>query len=137
MTSRTVDPIYVPLTVLCPKGTTAAAPLITAVPVEHGILEEVRLQIPPGHVGVTGIRFLLSGQQFLPWSNTVSWIIGDDRRDPFEVGVEVDNKLTVATFNLGNYDHSFLLLFKLRQMETVRSTPVLRLIDAKKLSSAG
>lgn len=138
MPGRVVDPVYVPATITVPKGTTAAAPQETVQLLPVGILESVTVQIPPGHVGATGIRFTLAGQQILPWSNTVAWIIGDNLIAPFDVDLEIDRGFKVVTFNVGNYDHNFFLRFKVRQLPAaVSAFPTLRVLPPDQLTGTG
>lgn len=135
MPRRTVGPLYVPASIAVPKGTLAAAPLVTPIVVEAGQLEAIDLQIPNGHSGVTGIRFTLAGQQILPWSNTVSWIIGDDLRETFLCDVEVDTQLAAVAFNVGNYAHTFLCRFRIRQLDGNTAPTPLRLIENNQLGA--
>lgn len=128
MTRKTVDPITVPFNILVPVGTTIAAPLVSLPQIPHGILEAIDLQIPPGHVGATGIRFTYSQQQVLPWSNTVAWINGDDLNETFPLDVEVNDQLRVITYNVGNYPHTFYLRFRVRQLDDEQTLTPLRLL---------
>lgn len=134
MPQRTVDPIYIPQNFTVPPGTTIAAPLTTVIVVERGVLESIDLQVPRGHCGATGIRFTLSSQQFLPWSNAVSWINGDDLKETFACDVEVDTQLRAVAYNIGQYPHTFYCRFKIRRLTESSVLPPLRLLSAAELA---
>ena len=136
MPQRTVDPVIVPFTALVPAGTLVAAPVTFNPPLPVGTLEVIELQIPPGHVGATGIRFTLNDQQVLPWSNTVAWINGDNLDTSFPLDVEVSNRFRVVAYNVGNYDHSFYLRFRVRQLPTSSGMPSLTLLPSSQLSQS-
>ncbi len=133
--TRTVDPTYIPVDVTTPAGTQIAAPLVTTPKLDHAILQQVAIQIPAGHCGVTGLRILLSGQQVFPWSNTAAWLRGDNFYDVFDFGIEIDTKLTVVTYNLGNFDHTHFLRFKVKQFDDVRTLAPVTLIPNSQLSA--
>lgn len=114
-TTRTVDPVYLPFVILTPPGTLAAAPLITPLPVIHGMLEVVDVAIPPGHNALTGIALRSSGQIILPYFGVDPWIIGDNLQEQFQVGTEVGQNMTAATYNLGVYEHRHYLRLRIRQ----------------------
>lgn len=135
MPGRVVDPVVIPWTVTVPAGTPIAAPMLSPPELVPGRIEQVEIQIPPGHVGATGIRFTLAGQQILPWSNDIAWIIGDNLRAPFPLDIEVANGFVVVAYNTGNYDHSFYLRFTVRQLDQVSAMPTLTLVTNDQLSS--
>lgn len=134
MPGRVVDPVVVPFTALVVAGTTIAAPTTFNPALPIGTLERIELQIPPGHVGTTGIRFTYSGQQIVPWSNAVAWIIGDNLDLTFPVDFEIGNGLRVVAYNTGNYDHSFFLRFTIRQLPKSSGVPQVSVINPSQLS---
>lgn len=137
MTPRTFDPVYVPANIVTPSGTTIAAPQTTVLDVGAGVLEEVELQIPAGHVGVTGLRLLLAGQQVLPWDDATSWIVGDNFHRIFTMGVQIDRGFTAQTYNVGNYPHTHYLRFRLRALDSETPAVGLRLLSNDQLNAAG
>lgn len=97
-------------TVTVPPGTTIAAPLIIPWITEDEFLVSIDLIIPAGHNGLTGIRFMKSDVQFLPWGVN-SWITANDFSKGFVVGGAVSTRdLKIQAYNLGTYQHSFYLL---------------------------
>lgn len=137
MPRRTVDPVVVPYTAVVPNTATIIAPAVFVPALPAGIMEKIELQIPPGHVGATGIRFRQSKQQIVPWSNTVAWIIGDDIDMTFPVGIEIDTGFDIIAYNVGNYPHSFYLRFTIRQLAESTGLPTLTLIDNSRLTGTG
>lgn len=137
MPRHTVDPIVVPFTMTVAKATTIAAPSTQNPGLPSGLLESVEVQIPPGHVGATGLRFTYAGQQILPWSNVPAWINGDNLDVTFPVDFDIDGGLRCVGYNIGNYPHSFFLRFTIRQLPIVTAPPAVRLIDAAKLNKTG
>jgi hypothetical protein len=100
-----------PATVTVPAGTAIAAPFSQAVPLEDGKLVSIRLVIPDGHAGLTGIRFTRAGTQVIPYSQTVSWIISND--DKIEIEYDGDMSATgvvAVAYNTDIFDHAFYLL---------------------------
>lgn len=137
MPRRVVDPIVVPFTATVPAGTTKAAALTFDPQLPPGELQRIELQIPPGHSGATGIRFTYSGQQIVPWSNAIAWIIGDNLDVGLPIEFDIDGGLRVVAYNTGNFVHAFLLRFTIRQLPVSTAPPVLTLIDTTKLSQSG
>lgn len=107
---------YYPLTIVTPRGTLATAPLVTAAGLIDAILDDVEIQIPPGHSGLTGIALVYAGQQIFPWSAVASWLSADDYVQRFDIGMEVGPQLSVRTFNVGASDHTFFLRFKMHDL---------------------
>lgn len=125
MPRRTVDPAWVPATILTPLTATKAAPLSTNPDLGLGILQMIELQIPAGHSGATGLRITLAGQQIFPWSNTPAWLVGDDLLERYDIDLQVDSGLRVLTYNIGQFPHTFYLRFLVKQIDT---TPVRRTV---------
>jgi hypothetical protein len=132
--NRTLDPIYWPLTVVTPPGTLPTAVLATNVGQPHGWLEQIDLQIPSGHAGVTGIRVVLNGIALLPYATPSQWIIGDDLHEVFDVPIEVDTGLRVNTYNTGQFPHTHLMRFKIRQLPASAGIPTVPLVSAATLN---
>lgn len=89
-----------------PPGTPIANPVSTPAPLEDAKLANLRIVIPSGHVGLTGIRLLQSGQQIFPWDNN-QYLVGNDR----VVDVPMDHEITISglvieTYNLGQFPHN-------------------------------
>lgn len=125
MAGTTVDPVYVPANITTLAGTTPAAPLVSDIALPHGVLETIELLIPPGHLGATGIRFLLSGQQVLPWSNATVWIVGDDLDQLFDMNTTTAEHFQAVTYNVGNFAHTHYVRCRVRQLEQGGGIPTI------------
>jgi hypothetical protein len=98
---------FFPLTVMVPAGTTAAAPYTVAWPLWQGELNMVRVQIPPGHNGRTGLQVAYDGQVIIPWANQ-GWLTGSG--DTFDIpweGEIMAEGITVAAWNSDSVEHNF------------------------------
>jgi len=105
-----------PVNVTTPAGTPLAAPLTTRPGIGVIWIDSVELRIPIGHRGTTGIYIANSGSQLLPFSQTISWLVGDDERLVFDFGVQVDSGLQVVTYNTDLFDHTHYLRIQGRPM---------------------
>lgn len=118
---------YFPFVLTVPAHTPRATPLEIDTTIDNLILADVGLQIPNGHVGVTGLALFFSGQQILPWDQGTGWIQGDNLITQFPVNLEVGpGTLTWLLFNEGNHDHSFYLRLHVQYLPDLRavSAPV-------------
>jgi len=101
---------YYPLSPTIAAKTSQANATTTPWPVTQGRLHSVRIQIPSGHNGVTGIRITYLGQQIIPWSNN-SYLVGSG--DTFTLAWDAEimpNGLAVVAFNTDLVPHQFWLL---------------------------
>lgn len=103
---------YIPYTITTAAFTAIAAPLSTALNAGNVILVSVHLMVPPGHVGLTGIRLDDSGGTILPFANPPQWITGDNRDIVFDLDVQADAQMTWKTYNLDVNAHAHYLLLK-------------------------
>lgn len=100
-----------PATVTVPANTAIAAPFSVAIPLEDGNLVSIRLVIPDGHAGLTGIRFMRAGTQVVPYSETVTWIISNDDKIEIAYGGDITlTGLTAVAYNTDIFDHAFYVL---------------------------
>lgn len=107
---------YVPLAVTVPIGTTTAAPLVTPVSLGDVMLDEVHVTIPKGPGGLAGVRLDYSGATILPFDTSGRFIISDGAEFDFTIGYAVGRTLSVVTFNIGQYPHTFYLRFKIEDL---------------------
>lgn len=90
------------------------------------ILEELSVLWAPGHVALTGIRILLQGTAILPWNQPSVFIVGDNERRDYEVGLTLIHPLTVQTQNNDKFVHTHILVAKLRDIPLVSdATPAI------------
>jgi hypothetical protein len=71
----------------------------------------VEIVIPSGHRGLTGIAIANSGGQLVPYAQEPTFLIGDDDRLEYDIGVEVDTGFQVCVYNTDVYPHNFYLRF--------------------------
>lgn len=124
---------YYQLTPLIPRFTPSTAPLEFPMVTENGLLVDVEIVVPTGHVGLTGIRILQSRQQIIPWGN-LSWVSGDGYSRVFLVDNEVGaDSLTVQAFNDDSHQHEFQLRFHLRDLaanDPAEPSPTMRAAES-------
>lgn len=123
MAIKTVDPQYFNYAVPTGPGTDPATPQVTELAFPLKIMREVQLTIPSGHVGVTGFALQVAEAIILPWESGSQWIVGDDDRFVFEINVEVNAGVNVLTYNLGFYDHTHYVRFRLDDLPAPAGTP--------------
>ena len=107
--SRTVNPRTFRLQPSAPGNTPIAAPTSTSFDVGRLVtLETVRIVIPSGHVGQTGIALRYEQTVILPWSGGSPWLVGNSHDWVFEMGsLEVGNPLSVLCYNLDRNAHTW------------------------------
>jgi hypothetical protein len=101
---------HYPLSPIIGAKTPVAAAVSTPFPLVAGVLHSMRIQIPSGHNGVTGVRITYQGQQIMPWSN-LAWLVGSGDTFTLAWDAEVmDTGLAVVAYNLDLVPHQFWLL---------------------------
>lgn len=86
------------------------------------VVDSMTVEIPGGHAGLTGIRFLIDGYQFLPWAdtNTPRWFKGDDFTKTFAVGLPTNHNIEIRAFNTDDtFDHTFYCILEYRDQVDV------------------
>lgn len=114
--------------VTVPAGTTAAAPLVSALTMPPRIVRGIRIRIPPGPRGVLGLRLTSSGELVVP-VNAGAWLVADDEvlDWPFDQAI-TSGAWQLTAYNVGNFDHDVLVMFELDPVTdrgaTILSTPL-------------
>lgn len=89
----------------------------TLVDLGERMLESFDAFFAPGHVGLTGFRILYGGVAIVPWNQSTSFIVGNNERRPFTLGLHVSGKLSIVTTNLDKaYAHAIVFTFKLTEL---------------------
>lgn len=117
-------------TVTTPINTPSTAPQITTHTLRRGFLDTIEIEIPPGHVGITGIAWRLGGRQLWPF-NEGEFVRGDDDLlvVPVEVEMSPTGRIQVATFNRDNvHRHTHIIRYYMR-LETEVASPIVTPID--------
>lgn len=100
---------YYPAEVTPPAGTTSSAPASSVWTLPQCHLEEIRIQIPPGHNGRTGLRIRYMGTQIVPWVAGY-WLIGNG--DTFTIpwkGEIMPRGVAIESYNIDSVAHTFRL----------------------------
>lgn len=94
---------------LVPAGTLESAPAIFNLAFGTGILEEIQIIIPSGHVGLTGIALYLVNDRVIPETPN-TWIKGNDEVVSFDLELYPDTgSWRARAFNTDVFDHTFYL----------------------------
>lgn len=96
------------LTVTMPKSVNVTTSFRLPAP---AILERVSILFAAGHVGLTGARISYNGIALLPWNQPTGFIIGDNERLPFDIGMYVDGPFSIVTHNGDTYPHTHIFTF--------------------------
>jgi len=74
---------------------------------EWGLLHQITVYVPPGHVGQTGIQIYRSGTQIVPWGGNSPWYNLNDTTVTFTIEDEVDTGLVAYGYNTDQVAHTF------------------------------
>lgn len=92
-----------------PGGTLQSAPHLQAVQLEDNNLDLVRIIVPDGHVGFTGLRITWGGTQVVPFGTGTWWVANNELMDlALDQEVTADG-LQLAGYNTDVFDHTFWL----------------------------
>lgn len=116
MPTKTVNPRYLHFhpTLAASGGTrvTGTASLDCGPFVE---LVELRVVIPNGHAGLTGLQILYSGTVILPWSSPSGFLVGNSSDWVFDTGgLELDVPLVASMYNDDALTHGWDITVKVR-----------------------
>lgn len=113
------------LDITVPAKTAQLTPILTQWPLEDCILNSIRIVVPPGHVGLTGIRILQSQQQIIPWGN-LSYLVMDNDKYDVQINSEIGaSAISVAAYNTDIYNHTFYLRAQISDISSTPTTPIL------------
>jgi hypothetical protein len=115
---------YTPLQVPVPAGTPQSAPVAVTWTLYPGWVNTFRVQIPPGHNGLTGVRLVYQSTPVVPFA-AAGWLVGD--KDVFEIpwDDEIMNRGLVAqAYNTDVHPHTFWLYadvdpYRYRQLPSI------------------
>lgn len=98
-------------TINVPAGTTQAAPQQTSTAFNSGVLVGIEIEIPNGHVGLTGLQIASAHVQVLPITPG-QWIVGNGSSIEWalEELTDTGNWQAIA-YNTDKFAHSFYLRF--------------------------
>jgi hypothetical protein len=112
---------YVTTTIAIPTNT--ATQSVTFALGER-LLDTLDVHFTPGHAGLTGLRVSYAGVTILPWNQPSAFLVGDNERRLFEMGLHISGPLTLTTRNLDKgFPHSIIVTAKLREIVLVTEAP--------------
>lgn len=119
MAAGAPDFYHRPFSVTIAAGTAKAAPASVNISPGLQVLHEVSVRIPPGPNGQAGFQILWTSVPLVPWGDSQQWIVGNDEKLSFPIGLEVDSGVIFRAYNTDVYDHTFYVL--LTTSDVVRS----------------
>lgn len=111
---------YLTTSIATPRKTASKSTAWTFGP---AILEELQILWAPGHVALTGVRVSYKGVTILPWNQPTAFLVGDNERQIFEMGMHILDTITVVTQNNDNYPHTHYLTAKLTDVPLTGDNP--------------
>ncbi len=95
-----------------PALTASSAPTSQVLALGQTQIVGVRIVIPKGHVGLTGLQVLNGGTRILPWDDASAWIVGDGEVFDVDLNTQAAATMTLRGFNTGQLRHTFYLRFE-------------------------
>lgn len=92
-------------------GSTAAAPVTTAINVGDIWCYSVDIEVPPGPGGQMGFYMTYANTQIVPWSQTPFFLVVDDFKHTFPVNAELGKGLAMVAYNTGYWPHTVYFRF--------------------------
>lgn len=127
------------ITFTVPAGTLPTAPLTVPWLTEDNVVNDIELEIPSGHNGVTGVRVMKGDVQLLPWGQN-SWIIATNYTHVFPVGDYVPTAdVKLQGYNQGTVAHSFYLRMSISdyvQPRVVEQQPITPFVPATTITTS-
>lgn len=112
--SQTVTLKSVTTTIIVPRRTLAAAPLVTSVDLgPRRLVRAVNMLFAAGQAALTGVAIANAGIQLLPWNQPGAFIFGDSERLDFALGLFLVGPITVRTINNDFFLHMLQLTWSL------------------------
>lgn len=110
--------------VTIPAGTPVAAPQVTTLAFNDGVVTNIIVTIPPGPSGLVGFSFLHMGSQVIPFK-LGAVIIGDDRVAQWAI----ENQPTasgwqLSAYNLDVYQHTLYIEFLIDEIPITQSSTI-------------
>lgn len=103
--------------VTIPAGTLVAAPQVTALAFNIGVVQGIEIQVPPGPSGLVGFRIRHSGDTVIPYDRS-KWIIADNDviRWPLE-GFPTGRAWSIEAYNTDVYAHTLYIRFLVSEIQ--------------------
>ena len=105
-----------PFTVLIPAGTAIAAPQVSALDFDDGIVTQINITVPPGPSGFVGFQFTHKGGKVIP-STGNTFIIADDRQIAWPVSnMPTASGWQLRAYNTDIYPHTLYIEFMIDEI---------------------
>lgn len=106
-------------TIVTPRGTAIAAPLVTPLTWRQGYPVQVEIRIPPGPSGLLGVALAHSGTRIIPHDES-EWLITDAEPVIWPLTDFPTNAAwSVITYNLDVYAHTIQVRMLLNEIGSV------------------
>lgn len=99
------------VTINTPKAT---GNLNTTIRLPNAWVEAVTILFAPGHAVLTGVRLQYAGNTILPWDGVGTYIVGDNERLEFPIGMYLPGTITIGTHNADSLPHGHIVTFRWR-----------------------
>lgn len=83
----------------------------TTVQLANAYVDAVSILFAPGHAVLTGVRIQYGGNTILPWDGVGGYIVGDNERLSFDVGMYMPGVITIGTHNGDTISHGHFVTF--------------------------
>lgn len=100
-----------PFDITLQPGSTAAAPVTTAIGVADIWCYSVQIEVPKGPAGVMGFFLTYANTQIVPWSQSKHYLVVDDFDHTFPVNAELGKGLAMVGYNTGYWPHTVYFRF--------------------------
>lgn len=87
------------------------ANLNTTIQLPNAWVDSVSILFAPGHAALTGVRLQYAGNTILPWEGIGGYILGDNERLNFDVGMYLPGVITIGTRNTDSLAHGHTVIF--------------------------
>lgn len=123
--------------VTCAGGVVATAPVQVQFPFVGGIVRKIRIVIPDGHAGLTGIALGYGGNAVVPFGNG-AFYSGNDREVILDYTDNVPG-VTWAAFlcNLDLQTHSWEIDMDFDDIDAQNATPTIAPVSTSAIIAAG
>jgi hypothetical protein len=119
----TVKQRYTVEEVFTPAGVPSDTPQFVDLELGWCVLNRIDLRIPPGPSGLAGTSIYQTGTQLWPWGDLGTWIVGDDEQYDIDINTEIDNGITIATYNIDVYSHTMYYKFLYTPISVTAAVP--------------
>lgn len=105
------------------------------------VVENLRIQIPEGHIGLTGIQVLYQGVCIIPWNDATHFLVGNGLVEDFPLNIYITGFLSVVTVSTDkSLSHKFYCRARVREPQagetgSANVPPVIALADLNAPSS--